>query len=91
MTNKEAAEILTEIQNTPCITWTNGADIALDRAIKALEDVRPTDDIQTAVWELYKRHQPHLATHVYEFGAELRELLGSTFYYKIKQEETNNG
>lgn len=50
---------------------------SIDLAIDALEEQeRPTDDIQTAVWELYKRHQPHLATYVYEFGIELRELLG---------------
>lgn len=38
-------------------------------------DNAPTVDIQTAVWELYERHQSHLATYVYEFGIELRELL----------------
>lgn len=37
MTNKEAIEILISIKNTPCITWENDADIALDLAIKALE------------------------------------------------------
>jgi len=37
MTNKEAIEILTHIKNTPQITWTNGADVAFDLAIKALE------------------------------------------------------
>lgn len=38
-------------------------------------DNAPTVDIQTEVWELYKRYQPYLATHVYEFGVELQELL----------------
>lgn len=36
MTNKEAIEILIHIKNTPQITWTNGADVAFDLAIKAL-------------------------------------------------------
>lgn len=38
MTNKEAIEILTNVKNTPRITWTNGADVAFDLAIKALEE-----------------------------------------------------
>ncbi len=38
MTNKEAMEILTSIKNTPAIKWENGADIAFDLAIKALEE-----------------------------------------------------
>lgn len=41
MTNKEAIEILMSIKNTPAveleIVWENGADIAFDLAIKALE------------------------------------------------------
>lgn len=41
MTEKEAIEILTNIKNTPQITWTNGADIAIDLAINALEIARP--------------------------------------------------
>lgn len=44
MTNKEACEILTQIKNTPQVTWTNGADIAFDLAIKALEE-RPQGDL----------------------------------------------
>ena len=27
------------------------------------------------VWKLYEKHQSHLATHVIEFGDELKELL----------------
>lgn len=38
MTNKEAIEILTNIKNTPQITWTNGADVAFDLAIEVLEE-----------------------------------------------------
>ena len=38
MTNKEAIEILTNVKNTPQITWTNGADVAFDLAIKTLEE-----------------------------------------------------
>ena len=32
-------------------------------------------DIKREVWELYQKHQSHLATHVLEFGDELKELL----------------
>lgn len=28
------------------------------------------------VWKLYEKHHSHLATHVIEFGDELKELLG---------------
>lgn len=35
----------------------------------------PTVPIQRDVWELYERYHPRLATHVYEFGCELKELL----------------
>lgn len=38
MTDTEASEILTSIKNTPTIVWENGADIAFDLAIKALEE-----------------------------------------------------
>ncbi len=41
MTNKEAIEILTNVKNTPQITWTNGVDVAFDLAIKALENEQP--------------------------------------------------
>lgn len=38
------------------------------------------DEIQTGeladeVWKLYEKHHSHLATYVYEFGEELKELL----------------
>lgn len=45
MTNKEASEILTQIKNTPRITWTNGADIAFDLAIKALEVIEDLKNV----------------------------------------------
>lgn len=38
-------------------------------------DNAPTIPIQRDVWELYERYQPRLATNVYEFGVELKELL----------------
>lgn len=44
--------------------------------IEQIIDNAPTVDVLTAVWELYKRYQPRLATNVYEFGVELQELLG---------------
>lgn len=43
MTNREAIDILTNIKNTPRVIWTNGADMAFDLAIKALEE-RPTGE-----------------------------------------------
>jgi len=36
MTNKEAAERLTAIKNSPWITWTNDVNTAFNLAIKAL-------------------------------------------------------
>ena len=45
-------------------------------AIKALEDERPQGELANEVWKLYKKHQSHLATYVYEFGIELQGLLG---------------
>ena len=41
-----------------------------------LIDNAPTVDIKTEVWELYKKRHSSLATYVYEFGLELKELLG---------------
>ena len=53
MTNKEAIEILTNVKNTPQITWTNGADVSFDIAIKALQE-RPTGEwIDTGSKEEY--------------------------------------
>ena len=46
-----------------------------DVVLKEDIDNAPTVDIQTAIWELYKRYQPRLATNVYEFGVELRAML----------------
>lgn len=37
---------------------------------------RPQGELANEVWKLYKKHQSHLATYVYEFGIELQELLG---------------
>lgn len=36
----------------------------------------PQGELADEVWELYEKHQSHLATHVIEFGDELKELLG---------------
>lgn len=33
-------------------------------------------ELADEVWKLYEKHQSHLATHVIEFGDELKELLG---------------
>lgn len=33
-------------------------------------------ELTDEVWKLYKKHQPHLATRVIEFGDELADLLG---------------
>ena len=33
-------------------------------------------ELANEVWHLYEKHQTHLATHVIEFGDELKELLG---------------
>lgn len=33
------------------------------------------DKLANDVWQLYKKHQAHLATHVIEFGDELKDLL----------------
>lgn len=33
-------------------------------------------ELAVKVWELYEKNQSHLATHVIEFGDELKELLG---------------
>lgn len=54
MTNTEAIEILTNVKNTPQITWTNGADAAFDRAIEALKNERPRGEwIDTGAMEEY--------------------------------------
>ena len=47
----------------------------LNMAIEALKNDK-ANAIKRDVWELYQRHQSHLATYVYEFGIELKELLG---------------
>ncbi len=36
---------------------------------------RPQGELAKEVWELYEKHRPYLATYVYEFGEELKELL----------------
>ena len=38
--------------------------------------VTPEGDLANEVLKLYEKHQSHLATHVIEFGDELKELLG---------------
>lgn len=46
----------------------------LRRAILLPE--KPQGDLADEVWKLYEKHQSHLATHVIEFGDELKDLLG---------------
>ena len=53
MTNKEAIEILTNVKNTPQITWANGADVAFDIAIKALQERPQGEWIDTGSKEEY--------------------------------------
>ncbi len=71
MNNEEAIKELTEIKLIYCGT----KDEALDLAIKALEE-RPQGELANDVWKLYEKYQPRLATHVIEFGDELKDLLG---------------
>lgn len=40
-----------------------------------IKDERPQGDLADEVWKLYEKHHSHLATHVIEFGDELKELL----------------
>lgn len=44
--------------------------------MSSVQSQRPTGDLADEVWKLYEKHQSHLATHVLEFGDELKELLG---------------
>lgn len=39
-------------------------------------NARAQGDLADEVWELYEKYQSRLATHVLEFGDELKELLG---------------
>lgn len=48
------------------------AVISLDNA----PTVTPEYYLADEVWKLYEKHHSHLATHVLEFGYELKELLG---------------
>ena len=41
-----------------------------------IELINPQSELSVKVWELYEKYQPHLATHVIDFGDELKELLG---------------
>lgn len=38
-------------------------------------NTRPQGELANEVWKLYEKHRSHLATHVIEFGDELKELL----------------
>lgn len=80
MTNEEAIEHLKNINSRyPCSLDSTFRDeceqIALNLAIKALEK-SPQGELANEVWQLYEKHQAHLATHVIEFGDDLKELLG---------------
>ena len=74
MNNNEAIEILTEVKDFDDSMYQYNPKYmkALDMAIKALEN---EEIIKRDVWELYQRYQPNLATNVYKFGVELKELL----------------
>ena len=39
-------------------------------------NARPQGDLADEVWKLYEKYHSHLATHVIEFGDELKDLLG---------------
>ena len=77
MTNKKAIRVLENIEHY-LKTHTNESceeeHTAIALAIKALEE-RPQGDLADEVWKLYEKHQSHLATYVYEFGIELKDLL----------------
>lgn len=74
MTREEAIEVLKDIYNyTRFDIYTTNE--ARTMAIKALEQ-EPCEDCvsRQAVNDLYDRYHPRLATHVYEFGEELKAL-----------------
>ena len=49
------------------------SDSCLDAHIEELEE--ELYELKGGVWKLYEKHHSHLATHVIEFGNELKELL----------------
>lgn len=58
--------------------------VKAQKIIRALNK-RSQGDLADEVWELYEKYQSHLATHVIEFGDELKDLLGK--YQKGNKEE----
>jgi len=68
MTNKEAIEILTNVKNTPQITWTNGADIAFDLAIKALNLVSRLYGFKYVTTEVLLREHEVAHFDIYKRG-----------------------
>jgi len=84
----------------PCPTWNNAMELIDNAPTVPMPDFkdgykqaiidgktnfsRPQGDLADEVWKLYEKHHSHLATHVLEFGDELKELLGK---YKKGGEE----
>ena len=49
--------------------------VKAQKIVKALEE-KPQGNLADEVWKLYEKYHSHLATHVIEFGDELKDLLG---------------
>lgn len=41
----------------------------------SIQEERPQVELANEIWELYEKYHSHLATHVIEFGDELKDLL----------------
>lgn len=67
--------------------YVEGWDITVARIIRngTPYEERPQGDLADEVWKLYEKHHSHLATHVIEFGDELKDLLSK--YQKGGKEE----
>lgn len=72
----ERARLIDLIDNAPIVDLTENQayDKGFITAMKLY--AKPQSDLADEVWKLYKKHQSHLATHVIEFGNELKDLLG---------------
>ena len=71
------------IDNAPVVSFAISPDYVTElqnlnkELIKQLEEVeRSQCDLADEVWDLYEKHHSYLATHVIEFGDELKDLLG---------------
>ena len=52
--------------------------------------LRGKGELANEVWNLYEKHHSHLATHVIEFGDELKELLGKYQREGAGNDNSNN-